>query len=210
MPDENKAGDGQQDQQQATDFKVFDKEGNEIVGVLPPEKITEMETQLKQSQEELAKLQKKDFNFENYRKLGEKEKAQMVEKFSEEQKILLNTVDSLQGRIEGSEKTKLDEVREKTLSQLAGSDVELRKQIEEQMKEFGEAKTIEEVVRKATNSYTLVVGMKPTVNPLHQFAPSGGYTPPSSTKYVNTTEGKEAYKKMFGYYPGENKKQSNQ
>lgn len=98
------------------------------------------------------------------------------------------------------------------LSQLAGSDDDLKKQIEDTAKSFaGEAKSEEELTQRLSNAYTILKGSRPTINPMNQFAPTGNNQDPYASRkksgnFMDTPEGKEFYEKNFGHlFPKKNK-----
>src|SRR3990167_4840935 len=110
-------------------MSYFNDEGDEVEGVLSPEeakalqekaaaaeaaalKVAEYEAQLKEKEEELAKLSKKDFDYGRLRDKTKAELDEMRQKLSEKDKMLFD----IGVRQEMKEKAEFEEARKEILS----------------------------------------------------------------------------------------------
>ncbi len=92
----------------------------------------------------------------------------------------------------------MERAREYVLQQLAGDDKDLRKSIEVRAKEWGEAQSVEDMEKRLIDAATLVRSARPDVQPLNSYAPTTSYQDaPKPKSFVETTAGKDLYKKMF-------------
>lgn len=200
--------DTNQEQQQVVEpLTLQDPEGNEVKAI-PVEKYNEQAERIKKLEEDLSKLQNKDFNFENLRKKSEEEKSKIIDKMSTSQKMLYEQIEKLTVEKEQEYKTRMDEATKGVLDALCGSDEEARKAIELQEKEFiGEAKTPKEKEERLRKAYLLVKGTAPRANTLN--SPLGTtYREPDMKrqKYTDTPEGSANYSRYFPNSPSQRKK----
>lgn len=185
----------------------YDEDGNEVEGILSPdeakamqEKTEALQKELEEKSGELDKLSTKDINFEKMRKLNTEERREAQEGWSEEKKLLVNEMTALNEKIEGFQSANLGNYKEQLLKELAGSDEELVKQLEERASEFrGDLNTTDDIYDRYSKAFLLIKGERPTVNPINQFVPSTHTSMPTndSKKFTDTESGKKAYQKFF-------------
>lgn len=189
---------------------VFDENGNELEGGLSPEEakvLKEQAAELAEAKEKLAKLEAKDMNFERFRHKTETEKQEILKTMTAKEQMLMKEIEAAQLQVESYQKNQMESAKEALLKQIAGDDLDYRKSIENQEKEFiGKAETPEQLKDRYIKAATLVKGKKPSVAPLNYFSPVVDHTQPDvSTKkdFVETDKGVALYEKMFGHKPGE-------
>ena len=188
---------------------LYDDAGNQIEGALSPDeaKVLQekaaladtLQNQVKEKDELLTKLQDKDFNFESLRKASAEEREKLLANHSEKERKLIEQIEKQNSLIEGISASQIAENKTSVLEALAGTDEDLKKQIELAASEFaGEAKTKEEWAARLSKAYTIVKGMKPTINPLNRFTAAGPQSDMAGgTKFINTQTGKDTYKSLF-------------
>lgn len=194
----------------------FNDEGEEVQGVLPPEEAaklqeqikvleeksktaTELETKLKEKEEELAKVSNKDLNFKRLREKSEAEVEDLKKKMTEKEKLLLNEVMELTKEKDAEKQARFDEAKEEVLKSLSGGDENKRKAIEMAEKDLaGEAKTPKELEDRYRKAFILSEGTAPTKNPLYSGYSSSYREPNLQPKaFTDTDQGKESLKKWF-------------
>lgn len=188
---------------------LYDDAGNQIEGALSPDEAKALQekaaladtlqAQVKEKDEALTKLQDKDFNFENLRKASADEREKILSQHSARERVLIEQIEAQNKSIEEMGAGAIKEATNDMLSILAGDDADLKAQIELAAKDFvGEAKTKEEIAKRLEKAYTIVKGMKPTINPLNRFTPAGPQSDMAGgTKFINTQTGKDTYKAFF-------------
>ncbi len=189
----------------------YDDDNNPIETLSPDEakelqekaaKLEDLEKALAEKEEENVKLKSKDTNFQRFREKTEEEKAKIMEKATEKEKMVLRELDELTKERDAEKKAQFEAAKASLLSQLAGDDKDLQKSIELRAKEWGEPKTIEDLERKYSDASTLLKNQKPDVSPLNRWAPVTGYQAPVKAKaFVETQGGQDLYKRMFGKPP---------
>jgi len=175
-------------------------------------RVDELEGTLKEKEEELGKLESKDFNFRKFEKAKKEEQEQMTKDFSEKEKLLVGYMSNIKAIFSASEYARLDEDK-KSILELIVADEDLTKRLEDAVKHsiafLGEPKTPSEVNERYQRAYS-TLKESTTVNPLNQFAPvTGSHTAPSGkkTRFTDTPEGKALFKKKFGIDLDEKKKE---
>lgn len=195
---------------------LHDENGAEVEGALNPTqakelqdklvaaeataaKATELETQLKEKEEVLAKLSKKDFDYGRLREKTSAEIEDMKKKMSEKEKMMLDEVIATRKELDDKKQAEFDETRKEVLKSLSGGDQEKQKSIEAAEKLLaGEAKTPKELEDRLRKAYILDQGVAPTRNPIFSsYSPS--YREPSEKKqrFTDTDEGKASLKAWF-------------
>ena len=183
------------------EFKALEEKASKIEG---------LETTLGEKEAELKKYADKEFNFGKLRGKNKEEIDSLTEGWSEEKKEMANEMNNLRGEVEEYHTATLANYEEDVLNALAGEDVDLRDKIKERAKEFvGVAKTKKDMLKRYKDSYTLLKGSVPTVNPINQFQPTRGSNPApeKGDKFTQTERGKAAYNT---YFPKNTYKEDNQ
>lgn len=186
---------------------LYDSEGNPVELPVKPEEFktvletkTELETKLAEKEAELSKLRDKDFNFASLRTKSEQEKEEIMKEFSAKEKAVYQELEAIRKERDEERASQLSEARNSYMRELTGGDEELTKQIELHEKEFaGEAKTPKEVQDRLTKAYTLVRGMRPSVNPINRYVPSGDQTQTGTRQRFSDTPDGEAF--MKAHFP---------
>jgi hypothetical protein len=189
--------------------KIYDEDGDEIqisdleeFKVLEEKasKIEDYETQLKEKEAELEKYQSKEFNFSKLRGKSQTERDELLKEFSEKEKLMASEIDTLSTRIDEYHSATLSQYEADVLDALAGEDTELKDKIKERAKDFvGAPKTKADLLKRYKDSFTLLQGAIPNVNPINQFQPSRSSTIPNDNKkrFTESEKGKQAYGKWF-------------
>lgn len=187
----------------------YDEEGNEVEGILPPdeakalqEKYENMETEITEKQAELEKLRNKDMNFGNLRKKSKEEIENMTKNWKENEKTLLNEIQSLNRRLDERDYASVGKLRENKLDELSGDDKKLRENIQREFERLGgnDALTPEDVNRIYDEAIILIEHRQSNTDPINRFVPSANI--PSvggkKKKFTQTSEGEAAFKQWFG------------
>ncbi len=192
---------------------LHDDNGDPVEGALTPEqakelqdkviaadavtaKAAELEAQLKEKEEQLSKLNKKDFDYGRLRDKTDTEIDEMKKKLSEKDKMILDSA----LRFEAKEKAEFNEARRELLDALSGNDENKRKAIEAAEKDVvGDPKTKEELEDKLRKASILALGEAPKRNPIFS-GYSSSYREPNETKtrFTDTDQGKASLKGWFG------------
>ena len=195
---------------------LHDDEGKEVEGALDPTqakelqdklaaaeataaKAVELETQLKEKEEALTKLSKKDFDYGRLREKTATEIEDMKKKMSEKEKLMLDEVMATRKELDDKQKAEFEETRKEVLKSLSGGDTDKQKSIEAAEKLLaGEAKTPRELEDRLRKAYILDQGVAPTRNPIFAgYSPS--YREPNEKKerFTDTDAGKASLKAWF-------------
>lgn len=163
------------------------------------EKVDELANSLKEKEEELSKLSKKDFNFQRLREKSDTEIEEMKKKMSEKEKMLLTEVMELtRERQEEKEIAHKEYVRE-IINNLSKGDKELAKKIEAQEKNLiGEGRTPAEIEERYRKAYIMEMAEMPRANPIFSgYSPS--YSDPNvdAKRFTDTDTGKDSVTKWF-------------
>ncbi len=162
-------------------------------------KAAELEVQLKEKEEQLTKLSKKDFDYGRLRDKTESQIEEMKKKMSEKEKMLLDEVMQLTTERDAEKQARYEETAKEVLTSLSGGDKEIEKSILAAEKELaGEAKTVKELEDRLRKAYILWKGEAPRRNPIFS-GYSSSYREPGEKKerFTDTNEGKESLKKWF-------------
>ncbi len=177
-----------------------DENGNAVEFEIDP---VEMQTKLKEMEEENEKFKSRDFNFKEYRRSDEHERKEMMKKFSVKERQLVEGIDGVKKELEDYKERNHKTHKERVLTALVGKDDELKAQVEEAYKGFvGDAQSEEEVTTRMQNAYTLVKGSRPTVDLMNQYVPSVGsqefmQSRKAGERFTETDRGKDFYKANF-------------
>jgi len=189
---------------------LYDSDGNEVEGALSPEEAAEvqakadeaavLQTKLQETEDKLKGFEAKDFNWRKFEAAQEEEKAKMLEGFTKEKQDAIREKAEIMGEVHTLKETIFQKDRNMILSQLAGSDEDLKKKIEEAAKKFaGTPTTVEEWNERYVEAATLIQGYRPKVNPLNHFAPAvENRLGASGNKFTETDAGKADFKSWFG------------
>lgn len=187
---------------------LYDDDDNVVEGALTPDeakelqekaaKADELQKSIEEKEKELAKFRNKDINFTELRHKTEEEKAAIMEKASEKEKLVLKELMDLRKEREDEKKARFEAARESLLKGLAGDDDELKKSIELRAKQWGEPKTPEELEQRYNDAFTLIKSTKPSVSPLREYYPASSYQGEQKPKkFTETEQGKQSVKTWF-------------
>jgi hypothetical protein len=189
--------------------KIYDDQGNEILEVEDLEKLPEMlktneeatkahdelKTEYEEMKEKMTKLESKDFNFRKLEKASKEEKEKLMEKWSDKEKSFYEEITSLKEKVETSETSRIEGMKDKALAGLAGEDEDLKKQLTEAYEksiEFGgQPKDQDEVISRMQSAYQYVKGTRPNVNSLNSFAPNTPVFEKKEERFTDTQKGKD-------------------
>jgi len=167
------------------------------------EKLKVLEEKLAEKEEALSKLSDKELNFKRFREAEEEKRTEMLKGFTKKERLLVEAIDSLNERIEGSESARLSEATKAALSELAGDDEDLRKQLEVAVKEsvayLGTPKTNAEIAQRYERAYEMLKGSRRRVNPLNAYHPVTGTQneQPRDKRFTDTVEGQKLIEEKF-------------
>ena len=191
--------------------KLYDENGDEVIEVEDTEglaeklqasaeaeeakkKLEELETEHNQLKEKYAGLENKDFNFRQFEKASEEEKAKLMEKMTEIEKASVQKITELSAQIESGNKEAQENMKSKVIESLAAGDEELKKELEqayEKSLEFGgQPKTADDVITRMKEAYRYVKGAMPPVNPLNSFSPTTPVFEKKTERFTDTEKGK--------------------
>jgi predicted nuclease with TOPRIM domain len=145
-------------------FEVYDNDGNPVEGVLPPEEIKSLQEKLDETNEKLAKLENKDFNFRKLEEMTEAEK----EKLSAAELALKKQQEELEEKQKSFETSFITDIKNDLLNSMAGEDEDLKKTIEanyNRLSDSATARSREQIKTLLNDAYVMSVGTK-FVNPV--------------------------------------------
>jgi DNA repair exonuclease SbcCD ATPase subunit len=196
--------DNEGDKEAEKDEEVSDEEADKKLAELEEKakRAEELEKELAEKEEQLAKLSGKELNFKKFRESTKAEKDEMLKKYNEKEKMLVEKMSEIEGKLTATEQARMDEAKDAFLDGV-GADDDLKKRLELGVKEsiafYGEPKTPQELRERYQKAYTLLKGESAKVNPLNKFVPTTTHIEGSSRKrFTDTQQGRSLLKDSFG------------
>lgn len=132
-------------------LEVYDVDGNLVEGVLAPDEVSALNSQLEETKSKLSKLENKDFNFRRLEQMTEEEKA----KLSATELSLKQQQEKLEADQKTFRETFVGDIKKDVFEKFVGEDEELKKKVEHHFNRLPESKTaqsrteIEQLVQEA-------------------------------------------------------------
>lgn len=140
-------------------FEAFNADGDPIEGILPPEEIKTLQSQLEETKTKLSKLENKDFNFRKLEQMTEEEKG----KLTATELSLKQQAEELENRQKSFQENFVKDVKNDLLTSMVGDDKDLREKIElnyNRIKDADKAQSRDEINALLRDAYAMSVGTK--------------------------------------------------
>lgn len=165
----------------------FDAQGNKVENVPTLEEINAFNADMAAKQakvdeyeSELSKLRSKDNNFAALRNASKEEKARLLSQVEEDKRSLVEKLDDLQTQIDTQNSQRMESKRKQALDQIAGSDQDFRKKVEEAEKSLiGTANTDDEIAKRYNMAVAIAKSTESVVNPMNRFSPGISVSDPA-------------------------------
>lgn len=165
----------------------FDAQGNKVENVPTLEEINAFNADMAAKQakvdeyeSELSKLRSKDNNFAALRNASKEEKARLLSQVEEDKRSLVEKLDDLQTQIDTQNNQRMESKRKQALDQIAGSDQDFRKKVEEAEKSLiGTANTDDEIAKRYNMAVAIAKSTESVVNPMNRFSPGISVSDPA-------------------------------
>ena len=158
---------------------LYTKDGTPVENVPTLEEVHEFnasladkESKMGEIQSELDKLRNKDSNFAALRNASKEEKQRLLSQVEEDKRSLVEKLDDLQTQIDTQNNQRMESKRKQALDQIAGTDQDFRKKVEEAEKSLiGTASTDEEIAKRYNMAVAIAKSTESVVNPMNRFSP---------------------------------------
>jgi hypothetical protein len=192
--------------------QLFDENGEPVEAMSPEEvealqaraeKAEQLEATLAEKEAELAKYSQKEFNFSNFREAEAAKREEMMKGYTEKEKANILEIEKLNAKIEEADNRYFGGAKESVLTQLAGTDADMRAKLEDAVKQsvafMGPVKDASDLASRYERAYSVVTGGVKGVNPLNSYAPSTGVfdNPSDKKRFTDTAEGKAIFEQKF-------------
>lgn len=179
---------------------LYDEEGNEVEGALAPHEAKELldkAQKVETLEAEIQKFQSKDFNFSKFREKTKEEQDKIKSEMSQKEKMLLDEIEDLRGKIGAKDEATIGEARKMYLKSYAGEDEKLQELIEAEYNKLPtEALTPEQVAHKMGEANALVQYRLSQMNEDNRTSPFN-FVPSSTAQF----QFREQKKKSFADTP---------
>lgn len=192
------------DEEDREDEEIDDEEADKRLAELEAKaaRVDELEKELSEKEQELRKYSGKELNFQKLREMKKAEKDEILKKYNEKEKMLIEEVSSIRGRLDDTEKTRMNDAKE-SFFDVIGADDDLKKKLDDAVQHatayLGEPKNPSEIKSRYKNAYDLIK-QGSGVNPLNRYVPTSVNidNPSGGKRFTDTAEGKKAFKDIFG------------